>query len=334
MLRVPLLILGLDYIEDEGDVQMNEIGSMRTALLGVVKRIISSPELVTGILIVLLFTIVAAAAPVIAPPEGEDPYVLPKNGWDNVPKPPSPEHPLGTMPDQYDMFYGLVWGTRVAFRVGVVITLGRALIGILVGVISGYYGGRLDALMMRVTDAFLSFPTVAAVLVMLSISVDYWQLRLGEGDRAIILALILFGWMQYARLVRGNVLVERAKEYVKAAVSIGAGDERIIFRHILPNATRGLFVLFASDVGAMVVTVTALTFIGLSGFEPTADWGAILKSSRDWIVGAPTEAFKYWYTYLLPSATIVLFSIGWSLIGDGLRESFDPRRRGFREPQR
>jgi peptide/nickel transport system permease protein len=299
------------------------------ALPGAVKRIVSNPELVTGILIVLVFTIVAVAAPVIAPPEGEDPYLLPKDGWDSTPVPPSSDHPLGTMQGQYDMLYGLVWGTRVAFRVGVFVTVGRALIGILVGVVSGYYGGWLDALMMRVTDAFLSFPIVAAVLVILSVAVDYWALRLGEGDRAILLALVLFGWMQYARLVRGNVLVERAKEYVKAAVSVGAGTERIIFWHILPNATRGLFVLFASDVGAMVVTVAALTFIGLSGSEPTADWGAILKSARNWIIGAPTDAFKYWYTYLPPSIAIVLFSIGWNLIGDGLRESFDPRRRGL-----
>ncbi len=306
---------------------MSSFRTVRIMLSSAVKRITLNPELLSGILIVLVFAGFAVAAPLIAPPEGEDPYMLPKDGWDNVPHPPSPEHPLGTMPDQYDMLYGLVWGTRVAFRVGVIITLGRALIGVLVGVVSGYYGGMLDALMMRATDAFLSFPIVAAVLVMLSVSVDVWELRLGEGDRAIILALILFGWMQYARLVRGNVLVERAKEYVRAAVSIGAGDGRIIFQHIIPNATRGLFVLFASDVGAMVVTVAALTFIGLSGGEPTADWGAMLQTSRDWIIGAPTEAFKYWYTYISPSVAIVSFSIGWSLIGDGLRESLDPRRR-------
>jgi peptide/nickel transport system permease protein len=294
-----------------------------------VKRILSNSELMLGILIVLAFAAVAVAAPTIAPPEGEDPYVMPKDGYSPTPKPPSADHPLGTMEDQYDMLYGLIWGTRVAFRVGVLITLGRALIGVLVGVISGYYGGRIDALIMRITDAFLAFPIVAAVLLMLTVSLDYWGIRLGEGDRAIVSALVLFGWMQYARLVRGNVLAERAKEYVEAAISIGGRDRRIIFRHVLPNATQGLFVLMASDVGAMVVTIAALTFIGISGEQPTADWGEILKSSRNWVIGAPTNAFEYWYSYIPPIMAIVFFSIGWSLIGDGLRQATDPRRRGF-----
>lgn len=297
-----------------------------------VKRILSNSELMLGILIVLAFAAVAVAAPTIAPPEGEDPYVMPKDGYTVAPKPPSADHPLGTMEDQYDMLYGLIWGTRVAFRVGVLITLGRALIGVFVGVMSGYYGGRIDAIIMRITDAFLAFPIVAAVLLLLTVSLDYWGIRLGEGDRAIVSALVLFGWMQYARLVRGNVLAERAKEYVEAAISIGGRDRRIIFRHVLPNSTQGLFVLMASDVGAMVVTIAALTFIGISGEQPTADWGEILKSSRNWVIGAPTNAFEYWYSYIPPIIAIVLFSIGWSLIGDGLRQATDPRRRGLPGP--
>jgi peptide/nickel transport system permease protein len=229
------------------------------------------------------------------------------------------------MESQYDVLYGLIWGTRVAFRVGLLITLGRVLIGIPVGMVAGYYGGWLDALMMRTTDAFLAFPIVAGVLVILTVRVDYWGVQLSEGDRAIILALILFGWMQYARLVRGNVLVERAKEYVQAAVSVGAWGPRIIFRHVLPNAIQGLFVLMASDIGAMVVTVAALTFIGLSGNEPTADWGMMLKFARNWVIGAPSNAFAYWYTYIPPIIAIVLFSIGWNLIGDSLRDVLDPQ---------
>jgi peptide/nickel transport system permease protein len=228
------------------------------------------------------------------------------------------------------VLYGLIWGARVAFRVGLLITLGRVLIGVPVGMVAGYYGGRLDALMMRATDAFLAFPVVAGVLLMLAVTVDVWGIRLGEGDRAIVLALILFGWMQYARLVRGNVLVERAKEYVQAAVSIGAGGPRIILRHVLPNATNGLFVLIASDIGAMVVTVAALTFIGLSGDEPTADWGMILKFARNWVIGGPANAFEYWYTYIPPIVAIVLFSIGWNLIGDGLRDALDPQVSSYR----
>ena len=296
----------------------------------VLGRVLSSRKLVAGSLVVLVFAAIAIAAPLIAPPGGSDPYVIPRDGFASTPQPPGPGHPLGTMQSQYDIFYGFVWGTRVAFRVGLMITIGRALIGIVVGVVSGYYGSWSDSLMMRVTDAFLAFPIVAAVMVMLTISVDYWEMRLGKGDTAIAWALILFGWMQYARLVRGNVLVERSSEYVAAAVSVGARDRRIIFRHVLPTATRGLFVLSASDVGAMVVTVAALTFIGFTGEEPTADWGAMLKYTRNWIIAAPDHAFDFWFTYIPIGVAIVLFSVGWSLIGDGLRDVFDPRWRSLR----
>jgi peptide/nickel transport system permease protein len=281
-------------------------------------------------MIVTIFAIVALAAPLLAPPEGDDPYDIPRDGLAGGPEPPSDEHPLGLMQDRYDMLYGIIWGTRVAFRIGVLITLGRLLLGVPLGLISAYYGGWVDALLMRITDAFLSFPIVAAVLIFLTVNLDAWGVRLGKGDRAIVAALILFGWMQYARLIRGNVLVERAKDYVRAAVSIGVSNRRLIMRHILPNATQGLFVMAASDIGAMVITVAALTFIGFLGEQPSADWGMILKSGRNWIVGTPSNAFEYWYTYIPPILAIVLFSIGWNLIGDGLRDTFDPRMRGRR----
>jgi peptide/nickel transport system permease protein len=294
------------------------------------RRVFSRAELVIGLVLVLTLAVVAIAAPAFAPPEDpEDPYTIPRDGFSGGPKPPSPEHLLGLMEGRYDMLYGLIWGTRVAFRVGLIITVGRALVGIVLGLISGFYGGWVDSLLMRITDAFMAFPIVAAVLVMLTVFVqEEWGIRLGKGDRVILVALTVFGWMQYARLIRGNVLAEREKEYVRAAVSIGASDRRLIFRHILPNATQGLFVLIASDIGAMVVTVAALTFIGLSGEEIRADWGMILKVSRNWVIGAPTSPFEYWYTYVPPILAILLFSVGWSLIGDGLRQALDPRLRG------
>ncbi|NLE43784.1 MAG: ABC transporter permease [Chloroflexi bacterium] len=298
-------------------------------LLRALHSMVAHPALLVGVILISIYGAIALIAPLAARPVGNDPYVLPRYGLVGDPEPPSLEHPLGLMQDRYDMLYGMVWGTRVAFRVGLLITLGRALIGITIGLISGYYGGRIDALMMRITDAFMAFPIVAGVLIMLTLFAgDQFGIQKGEGVDAIEIALIAFGWMQYARLVRGNVLVERSRDYVYAAVSTGARDRRILFRHILPNAAQGLFVMLASDVGAMVVTMAALTFIGLSGDKPLADWGMMLKYSRNWIVGAPTRAFEYWYTYVPPVVAIVLFSVGWGLIGDGLRETLDPRLRG------
>jgi len=296
----------------------------------IMKYLLSSRALIAGVLLVLVFVLIAAAAPLIAPPDGDDPYQLPRDGFVGNPEPPSPEHPLGLMQDRYDVFHGIIWGTRVAFRVGLVITFGRLLIGLTVGVLAGYYGGRLDAVAMRITDAFMSFPVVAAVMIVLTLFIeDDWGIQMGQGGPAIIIALILFGWMQYARLIRANVLVEKSQDYVKAAISVGARDRRIIYRHVMPNALQGLFILAASDVGAMVVTVTALTFLGLSGDKPVADWGMILKVSRNWVIGTPVNAFEYWYMYVPPIVVIVLFSMGWGLIGDGLREVLDPRLRGL-----
>jgi peptide/nickel transport system permease protein len=286
------------------------------------------PGLLLGIVIVLGFVVVAVTAPILAPPEGDDPYTMPKSSYRVEPEPPGPGHPLGTTEQSYDVFHGLVWGTHIAFRIGLSVTIGRAIIGVLVGLIAGYYGGWLDAVIMRVTDAFLAFPIVPATLVMLTF---FGPLRLGSlgagsgVDSIIVLSLIVFGWMQYARLVRGNVLLERSQQYVEAAITIGARGIHIMRRHILPNVPQGLFVLIASDIGAMVVLSAVFTFLGLSGRRGLADWGWMINIGRNWIVGTPSNAFQYWYAYLPPIAAIVLFSVGWNLVGDGLRDALDPR---------
>lgn len=296
----------------------------------IVKGVLTKPGLTVGGLIVVAFAVIAIAAPWITPPEGESPYLLPRDGLGSLPKPPGPGHPLGTMSGQYDVFYGLVWGTRVAFRIGLLITLGRALIGVLLGLISGYYGGLLDALLMRITDAFMAFPVVAIVMVMVALFREpLWLAPMGSRiEQIIILSLALFGWMPYARLMRGNVLAERGKQYIEAALSVGALNRRILFRHLLPNVTQGLFVLIASDIGAMTVLVAAFSFIGLTGgLNPRADWGEMLSSARNWVIGTRGRPFEYWYTYLPVSLCIVLFAVGWNLIGDGLRDVLDPRLR-------
>ena len=152
----------------------------------------------------------------------------------------------------------------------------------------------------------------------------------GREEGVVIITLVVFGWMAYARMVRGNVLAEREKEYMQAATASGVGGRRIMFRHLLPNVTQGLFVLVASDIGAVVVLVATFTFIGLIPppyGQMEADWGQMLVASRDWIIGSPANAFEHWYTYLPVSLAVVLFSVGWNLIGDGLGEILDPRQR-------
>ena len=300
---------------------------------------LTRPSLVAGTLIVLVLAVVALAAPLLAPtPEGEDPGIVPRYGYSPVPTPPSAEHPLGLMSKQYDVFYGLVWGTRRAFYAGLLVTGARLLVGVVLGLLAGYWGGWLDAVLMRITDGFLSFPIVAAAMVMVSLyGVEMYinpqgvaHLMPARQESIVMGALVVFGWMSYARLIRGNVLAEREKEYIQAARATGVRSWRMLLRHLLPNVTQGLFVMAASDVGAVVVLLATFAFIGLFtspfGFMET-DWGQMLTAGRDWIVGSSRGLFEYWHVYLPVSAAIVLFSVGWSLVGDGLRDVFDPRLR-------
>jgi len=304
----------------------------------IAKKLLARPSLTLGVTIVLIYVIVALAAPLIAPPEGDSPYIIPKDGFSPTPRPPSDNHPLGTLQSQYDVFYGLIWGTRAALRIGLSITFGRVLIGVLLGLASGYYGGLVDATLMRLTDAFLAFPVMAAAMVMLVVFGRILETTYSGGqvlmtdrvERVLIIALMVFGWMPYARVIRGNVLRQREEEYIQAARSTGVRGPRVMLRHLLPNATQGLFVLAASDVGAMVVLVAAFNYLGFGAStqgDLAADWGQMLSVSRNWIIGSPANAFQYWYTYLPVSGAVVLFSLGWNLVGDGLRDVLDPRLR-------
>ena len=306
------------------------------------RRMGRHPGLMLGILIVTLFGMIALTAPWLAPSEDpKAPYVMTSDGFDLIPHPPGPDHPLGTLARQYDVFYGVVWGTRVAFVIGLSITAVRMLIGVALGLLAGFYGGWIDAFLMRLTDAAMALPLMAMAMVAYAIG-GVPQLGMtdsmvsGSGiEWTLAYALMAFGWMRYARLIRGNVLREREMAYVDSAVAVGVRKRRILLRHLFPNAMQGLFVLAASDIGAMVVWMATFRFLGLkTSFVALANWGDMLNASRDWIIGMPSDAFAYWYTYLPPSLAIVLFSMGWSLIGDGLRDLLDPkyaRANGFRQ---
>lgn len=303
------------------------------------RRAFSNPSLLVGAVIIFLIGLLAVFAPVLAPPAYDDPYRLPRDGIGNVPLPPRDGHPLGTFAQQYDIYHGLIWGTRLAFSVSLVVTFGRVLIGTLIGLVSGYFGKTVDSVLMRMTDAFLSFPILAITMLVLALFGRSWYYTAFSMEvvnstidvkTLMSITLIAFGWMSYARLIRGNVLVEKGKEYADAARVSGARDLRILFKHLLPNSTQGLFVMVSSDISGVVVTLAVLNFLGLAtyfGSEPSANWGEMLAYSRNWMVGTPADPFAYWFTYLPPAIAILAFTIGWNLIGDGLRVVLDPRAR-------
>jgi len=286
------------------------------------KKLLANPLSLIGIVLIIFFTAIAVGAPWLAKPVYGNHYIIPRDGFTSTPNPPSAEHLFGTTQGQYDIYYGIIWGTRTAFRVGLIVVAFIVLIGVLIGSISGFYGGVIDEVMMRVTDIFLTFPFLVAAMVLVVV--------LGKSLNHVMIAMIVFGWMGYARVIRGDILSIKENDYVSAARAVGASDVRIIFRHVLPNAIYPIFVMATMDIGAMVLTAAGLSFLGLGSPVGYADWGQMISFARNWILGTHGNALQYWYTVIYPGMAIVLFVLGWNLVGDAFRDILDPRMRGSR----
>lgn len=278
-----------------------------------------NPVSLAGILIILVFVVIAVFAPLISPsPEGHtDPYEIPRDGYSPTPQPPSGEHIFGTTEGQYDIFHGVIWGTRSAFKVGLSVIGMVLIVGIVLGSIAGYFGGIVDEIIMRVTDVFLAFPGLILAMAITA--------ALGPSLNSVLIALIVVSWPVYARLVRGDILAVREEDYVQAARGLGASHLRIIGRHILPNSIYPVLIMASLDIGAVVLAAAALSFLGLGAPEGYADWGQMIQFARNWITGLPSNPLAYWYTVAIPGLFILFFVLGWNLLGDAFRDILDPR---------
>ncbi len=286
-----------------------------------ITKLLTNPLSVVGLIIILFYVGVAVAAPWIAPPENAgEPYKVPRDGWSSTPQPPGEGHIFGTTQGQYDIFYGVVWGTRTAFRVSLMVVGISAIIGVLIGTMAAFYGGAVDSVLMRVVDIFYSIPYLVAAMVLTTI--------LGRSLTNALIALIVFGWMGYARLIRGNILSVKEEEYVSAAQAVGATDYRIVFRHILPNSIFPVVVQASMNMGTIVITAATLSFLGVGAQEGYADWGQMISFARNWILGTQGNTLKFWYTVLIPGAAITTFCLSWNLIGDAFRDIMDPKMQG------
>ena len=286
-------------------------------------KIIKNPTGLAGLILVLFWLVVAVLAPVICAPKNQrEPYTIARVGFSSLPKAPTPKARMGTTSGGYDILYGVVWGSRTAFRVGLIVVGISAAVGVMLGGMGAFIGGRVDDLVMRVTDLFMSFPFLIAVIVS--------SIVLGKGLDKVIIALIIFGWRSYARLMRSEVLAVKQYDFVTASISIGAGKLHIFFRHILPNSIFPVFVLATLEIGNMVLIAASLSFIGVGAEPGYADWGQMINFSRNWLLGAVGDPFRYWYTYTFPSMAILTFVLGWTLLGDTLRDVLDPKMRGNR----
>ncbi len=283
-------------------------------------RIFRNPSAIIGFTLLLFFAGVALFAPQIAPPKyAYNPYMMPHKGYSPTPKPPSRANIFGTTSGQYDIFYGAVWGTRTAFKIGLFVVGIAGLVGVTLGAVSGYYGGIIDEILMRITDVMWAIPTLVLAMTIV--------VAFGRGLDKIMIALAMVQWRWYVRVIRSEILTLRDEDFVQASKIMGVSDLKIILRHILPNAIYPVLIMASMDMGSMVITAAFMSFVGLGAPKGFSDWGQMVALARNYIVGPPDDPLKFWYTIVIPGGCIVLFVLAWNLIGDALRDAFDPKLR-------
>lgn len=260
---------------------------------------------VLGGTIVLAWILVAITAPWIAP----YPYEL-----QDLPhrlQPPSATHWLGTDMLGRDVCSRLLWGARISLLAGFSVVLIGATVGVIIGGIAGYAGDKLEEGMMRLTDLVLCFPPIILAMAIAA--------ALGIGVTNTVLAMLVVWWPKFARLARSLVLVQRNQEYVEAAMVMGFGPDRILFRHIMPNSMGPFIVLVTLDVGQAILTFSGLSFLGLGVVPPTPEWGAMVSEGR--------ELIDQWWVATFPGLAILTVVMGFNFLGDGIRDWLDPRSR-------
>ncbi|MBS4210946.1 MULTISPECIES: oligopeptide ABC transporter permease [Neobacillus] len=289
----------------EPPISHTEIGGEETPLQLIIKRFMKHRLAVAGSILMLLIILMAIFAPVIAP---KDPYQV----YDEFSAPPSAEHWLGTDQVGRDLFTRLIYASRVSMAVGLGAVLIYTLIGTILGAVSGYFGGWVDIVLMRLTDVFMSFPGLMLILVVVSI--------LGPSLFNIIWILGLLGWPAVARLVRGTVLSLKHVDYVKSGVVLGLSTPRILFQHILPNAIAPILVQATFGIAAAIIVEASLSFLGMGVQPPTASWGNMLTDAQSLTVLTDQP-----WLWVPPGVMIVIVVLAINFIGDGLRDALDPK---------
>ncbi len=284
----------------------------------IIKKLLQNKTSLTGLMFIILFALIALLAPILAKPQNpQDSYKMPQASYEIEPAAPSSAHIFGTTENQYDLYYGLIWGTRLAFKISIIVVFFAVIIGILIGGLAGYKGGLIDEVLMRMTDIVFAVPSMVLAMVIAAL--------LGRGMANMLLALTVVAWPSYARLIRGEVLKIKELDFVASSRAMGANGFYIFFKHILPNALNPLIIMAGLDMGYIVLTASSLSFLGLGVPAGTADWGQLVALSRNWILGTYGNPFAYWYTLVFPGGALVIFVLSWNLLGDGLRDILDPK---------
>ncbi len=271
------------------------------------KAIRQNPLATAGVVLVVIFAVFAIFAPWIAP---QDPSYIDLSARLAS---PSWHHWLGTDELGRDMLSRVIYGARISMLVGVSVVTGSLLLGTIVGAIAGYYGGMVDRFVnVIVMNAFMSFPGILLAIAFVAF--------LGPGLFNLIFALVIGGWVGYARLVRAQVLAAREKEYVEAARALGASDLRVIVRHILPNIMQPVIVQAAIGMAGAVLAEATMSFLGLGVPPPVPSWGSMLNDGRVHLFDSP-------HLVIVPAIAVMLAVLSFNFIGDALRDYLDPRSR-------
>jgi peptide/nickel transport system permease protein len=277
------------------------------------KRFRRHPGAIAGVVILSVLVLMALLAPL-------SPYDPEASSISERLQPPSLAHPMGTDALGRDLFTRILYGGRVSLTVGLLVVVISMSLGIPVGVLAGYYGGRLDSVLMRVTDAFLTLPALL-VLILLSAILREVEAPLFESNNVLTISLVIgmLSWMTFARLVRALFLTLRHMDFVSATRALGGSDSRIISRHILPNSIGPIIVEATLELGYAIIEESGLSFLGFGIQPPTPSWGNLLSNAQE-------NFTKYPWLAIFPGLMIFLAIISVNYIGDGLRDAFDPHK--------
>lgn len=270
------------------------------------KYLFKNKAAIIGSSIILFLVLCAIFAPIITP------YEYDAQELENMLQSPSRDHIFGTDEFGRDIYTRVIYGTRVSLQIGLIAVGISLVIGVVLGAIAGYYGGVIDHIISGVTDIAWAFPTTLLAIAIIA--------SLGPSLVNLMISVALVYWSGYARLVRGEFLSLKEQEFVEAARALGYSDLRIIFKHILPNATAPAIVLTTLSIPKAIIVESSLSFLGLGAQPPTPSWGSIMNSGKEYLIEAPWIA-------LFPGIMIALIVLGFNLLGDSLRDTLDPRLR-------
>ncbi len=283
--------------------------SRRQAVLGNVYRgflaIVSNPAALAGLFIVAVLILMAIFAPLLA--RGISP--IEQNLASRL-APPSADHWFGTDELGRDIYARTLYGARVTLTIVMLVSVVVAPVGLAVGTLAGYLGGWIDAVLMRITDIFLAFPRLVLALA--------FAAALGPGIENAVIAISLTAWPPYARIARSETVTIAKSDFILAVVMQGASTWRVLFKHIVPLCLSSVIVRLTLDMAGIILTAAGLGFLGLGAQPPSAEWGAMVSAGRDVIL-------DQWWVATIPGVAIFIVSLGFNLLGDGLRDVFDPK---------